>query len=138
MLQSRLTQLRSYLHRLPPSYLTDSSIPMDASEAQSSQSHQVLRSILTLTSRLPHLLPADIEAFLQEQSAERADVAVVTLLGSLGRSTIDAKELGRSFAIADSAKSVGRKTNKAHPGLSDHMSTLLGQSDQDWSRLDEM
>ena len=120
MLQSRISQIKTYLSALPPSYLTDPSIPISSSSENTiSTSHQPLRSILALTSRLPHLLPADIDTFLQEQSAERADAAIVSLLGTLGRSVLDAKDLGRTYVVSESGKNGVRAKGKGQGGVSD-------------------
>lgn len=144
MLQSRISQIKTYLSQLPPSYLTDASIPISSSTDDNSTSHQILRSILALTSRLPHLLPADIDTFLQEQSAERADAAIVSLLGTLGRSVLDAKDLGRTYVIAECGKNMGRAKVRGHTGLPDQLSMIstdygIGRTggEADWQNIDE-
>lgn len=114
MLQSRITLLKTYLSRLPPSYLTTASPPSPSpspppSEEHTSISHPLLRSILALTARLPLLTPADASSFGQESQAEKSDVSLVALLGSLGRSIKDAKGLGATFGAMESMKSGGRK-----------------------------
>jgi COP9 signalosome complex subunit 6 len=123
ILQSRISLLKSYLHQLPPSYLTDASIPVHPNASAQSQgaeiSHPVLRSILALTSRLPHVLPADTDAFLKAQAAERSDVAIVSMLGTLGRSVSEAKNLGRTFNTVENSRSVGKKIGRTHDGAAD-------------------
>ena len=112
MLLSRLSTIKSYLNSTPPSYLTDASLPSGApaqSTATTPISHPQLRSIQALASRLPHLSPADTEAFEADLAAERTEVAIVSLLGSMGRSIAEAKELGRTVAAVEAGKSVSKK-----------------------------
>ena len=130
MLQSRLSLLKSYLKNLPPSYLTDASLPAgDIPSASPNQkiSHPTLRSLLALTSRIPHLQPADTAAFARDQSAERSDVAIVSLLGSLGRSVAEAKELGRTFGTVELGKSQGKKADR-FPALAGGMPPGMGMA----------
>lgn len=119
MLQSRISHLKSYLHAIPPSYLTDPSLPTGAFPQSNSSSvptvqasQPTLRALLALTSRLPHLFPTDSATFACDQAAERSDVAIVSLLGSLGRSVSEAKELGRTFNIVDGGRSAGKKADR--------------------------
>ncbi|MCJ1437005.1 hypothetical protein MMC27_006388 [Xylographa pallens] len=116
MLQSRISLLKSYLERLPPSYLTtaspqppDPTTQTTPSEDQTEISHPILRSLLALTARLPLLTPADHASFVKESQAEKSDVSLVALLGSLGRSIQDAKGLGTKFSVVEGAKLGGRK-----------------------------
>ena len=130
MLQSRLSLLRTYLTSLPACYLTDASLPsgslpnLDISTTNTTTtdraqppkiSHQTLRSLLALTSCLPHLQPSDSTSFARDQAAERSDVAIVSLLGSLGRSVSEAKELGRTFGTVENMKSQGKRNAERFP-----------------------
>ena len=113
MLHSRINLLKTYLTSLPPCYLTESS-PPDQRPDPSSFSHveidyPILRSIKALLHRIPLLIPADQDAFAQESLAEKNDVALVSLLGALGQSIKDAKELGSKFSIIDSARQTIRR-----------------------------
>ncbi|MCJ1286126.1 hypothetical protein MMC26_005469 [Xylographa opegraphella] len=125
MLQSRICLLKSYLERLPPSYLTTPTtspppsepIPETSSEDHTEISHPILRSILALTTRLPLLTPADHASFVQESLAEKSDVSLVALLGSLGRSIQDAKALGSKFSVVEGAKLGGRKGGYGPMGM---------------------
>ena len=121
MLHARISLLKSYLNSLPLSYLTTPVTPStseDAAEAQHADTstsapeinHCLLRSILALLSRLPLLLPpANLSSFKQETLAEKSDVELASLLGSMGRSVKEAREMGRKFGIVDKARNQGRK-----------------------------
>lgn len=113
MLHSRIQLLRSYLSSLPPSYLTGAPPPEPTSETASQPqpeiNHVILRSIQALINRLPLLVPAERGAFEQEVLAEKNDVSLVALLGSLSRSVKDARELGRKFGIVDQARASAKK-----------------------------
>ena len=72
--------------------------------------HTLLRSILALLSRLPLLLPpANISSFKQETLSEKSDVELTSLLGLMGRSVREAKELGRKFGVVEGLKTQGKK-----------------------------
>ena len=134
MLHSRIRLLHSYLSSLPPSYLTTSAAPAltatilpDTNSSQavsptqlSELSHTLLRSILALTTRLPLLIPANSLSYTQASQAEKSDVSLVALLGSLGKSIQDAKSLGRTFAVVEGAKS-GRKGAAGGSGAMEDM-----------------
>ncbi|MCJ1416461.1 hypothetical protein MMC32_002799 [Xylographa parallela] len=124
MLQSRIALLKSYLERLPPSYLTTASPPTSDLATQTTPpqdqteiSHPILRSLLALTARLPLLTPADHASFVKESQAEKSDVSLVALLGSLGRSIQDAKGLGTKFSVVEGAKLGGRKGGFGSMGM---------------------
>ncbi|CAF9916237.1 MAG: hypothetical protein ALECFALPRED_010571 [Alectoria fallacina] len=109
MLHTRIQLLKAYLTSLPPSYLTAAtdSPPSDpttppADTPISELNHPLLRSILALLSRLPLLLPPEHHStFRQETLAEKSDVELVSLLGSLGKSVKEAREMGRKFGIVE-------------------------------------
>jgi len=121
MLHTRISLLKSYLNSLPLSYLTTpapSSTPTDSENAPHSDTststpevnHPLLRSILALLSRLPLLLPpANLSPFKQETMAEKSDVELASLLGSMGRSVREAREMGRKFAVVDGIRSQGKR-----------------------------
>ena len=114
MLHSRILLLRSYLAQLPPSYLTGSDSPAPATQPPTTSSsapvsHPLLRSIQSLLTHLPLLIPPDIEAFERESLAEKSDVSLVALLGSLGQSIKEARELGAKFGLVENARQNNRK-----------------------------
>ena len=114
MLHTRIQLIKAYLLSLPPSYLNTPSTPNAPAPTQSAQNpeinHPLLRSILALLSRLPLLLSTgSLSTFKQETLAEQSDVELVSLLGGLGRSVKDARELGRKFGVVESARRMGRK-----------------------------
>lgn len=120
MLHARISLLKSYLDSLPLSYLTTpvSSSSQDAptmphtdtSTSAPDVNHPLLRSILALLSRLPLLLPpARLSSFQQETLAEKSDVELASLLGTMGRSVKEAREMGRKFAVVDQARNQGKK-----------------------------
>jgi COP9 signalosome complex subunit 6 len=98
MLHSRIRLLNSYLSSLPPSHLTGTAEPQP--QHQTVQvNHKILRSIQALTNRLPLIIPADRTTFETEMLAEKNDVSLVALLGSLSRSVRDMREVGRKFSV---------------------------------------
>jgi COP9 signalosome complex subunit 6 len=111
MLSRRVALLRAYLDALPPSYLSDSSLPLSStSDAQHPLplDHTILRSISATLARLNILAPPDSEAFTLESQQEASDVQLVNLLASITNSVSSAKELGRKSQIVDNAKSQGK------------------------------
>ena len=120
MLHARISLLKSYLNSLPISYLTT---PPPASTSENAEAphsdtststpeinHPLLRSILALLSRLPLLLPpANFTSFKQETLAEKADVELASLLGTMGRSSREIREMGRKFGIVDGIRNQGKK-----------------------------
>ena len=119
MLHTRIRLLKSYLTSLPPSELTagsDFSATTDQASMQQPTAeidYPLLRSIQALLSRLPLLLPSgDLSAFKQETMAEKSDVGLVSLLGNLGQSVKDARELGRKFAVIEAAKTQQNRKNE--------------------------
>ncbi|KAI9758086.1 MAG: Peroxisomal membrane protein PAS20 [Chaenotheca gracillima] len=103
MLHSRIVLLKQYLSKLPPSYLTDPAASSTvSSEDQTELNFPLLRSIQALVGRLSLLIPADKAAFEREVLAEKNDVSLVTLMGSLTKSAKDISEAGRRFQVSQS------------------------------------
>ncbi|KAI9832798.1 MAG: hypothetical protein M1819_004018 [Sarea resinae] len=112
MLHSRILLLKAYLSSLPPSYLTTpstSASPTQAAPSSVQTDHTILRSMHALLNRLPLLVPSDTARFATEARAEKNDVQLVALLGVVGKSVRDMREMGRKFAIIDNARSSSRK-----------------------------
>ena len=103
MLHSRIQLLKSYLTDLPSCYLTGATDGAATDQPPKSGfteiNHPILRSIQALINRLPLLVPADEAAFEQESLAEKSDVSLVALLGSLTAGTQELQEMGRKFGI---------------------------------------
>jgi COP9 signalosome complex subunit 6 len=107
MLSRRIQLLRTYLDSLPPSYLSDPSLPLNpASDAQHPLplNHSILRSISATLARINILAPPDSEAFILESQQEASDVQLVNLLSSITNSVSAAKELGRKSYIVEHGK----------------------------------
>ena len=108
MLHARIQLLKTYLQKLPPSYLTTTSLEDESTEAPNAQhteiNYTILRSIQALINRLPLLTPASIDSFEEETLAQKSDVSLVSLLGSLGDNVKDVRELGRKFGIVEQSK----------------------------------
>ena len=122
MLHARIQLLKTYLQNLPPSYLTTPNPPdpesTTPSQGHTEINHPILRSIQALVNRLPLLTPADQGSFEHEQLAEKNDVSLVLLLGSLSSNVKDARELGRKFGIVDHARHA-KSRNQAFGKMSD-------------------
>ncbi|KAG9196917.1 hypothetical protein G6514_003043 [Epicoccum nigrum] len=111
MLGRRVALLRAYLDALPPSYLSDPSLPLSAAadtQAPLPLDHSILRSISATLARLNILAPPDSDAFTLESQQEASDVQLVNLLASITNSVSSAKELGRKSQIVESARSQGK------------------------------
>lgn len=92
MLHSRLTLLLAYLRSIE-----SNSKSTEPSPQQPKISHQLLRSLLSLTNRLPLLEPpATSDSSLSSESlAELSDVHLVALLGAVTSSIEISKEVGK-------------------------------------------
>jgi COP9 signalosome complex subunit 6 len=111
MLSRRVSLLRAYLDSLPPSYLSDPSLPLNPSpdaEHPLPLNHTILRSISSTLDRLSILAPPDSQAFALESQQEASDVQLVNLLASITNSVSAAKELGRKSQIVENGKNQGR------------------------------
>ncbi|ORY15152.1 hypothetical protein BCR34DRAFT_533319 [Clohesyomyces aquaticus] len=113
MLSRRISLLRAYLTSLPPSYLSDPSLPFTTPAPSADHplplNHTILRSISAMLSRINILAPPDSEAFTLESQQESSDVQLVALLSSITNSVSAAKDLGRKSYIVEHAKHQGRK-----------------------------
>ncbi|KAF5848538.1 hypothetical protein GGP41_005911 [Bipolaris sorokiniana] len=97
MLGRRIALLRAYLNSLPPSYLSDASLPINPTlDEQHSLplNHPILRSISAMLARINILAPPDAAAFTLESQQEASDVQLVNLLASITNSVSAAKEFG--------------------------------------------
>lgn len=125
MLHARIQLLKTYLQNLPPSYLTTSA-PDQSTETQNAQhtetNHPILRSIQALLNRLPLLAPASLESFEEETLAQKSDVSLVSLLGSLSNNVKDARELGRKFGIVEQSKQHNKRGGGQWGGISSKFS----------------
>ncbi|PNS17424.1 26S proteasome regulatory subunit rpn-8 [Sphaceloma murrayae] len=129
MLHSRINLLKSYLQSLPPSYLTDNSIPPSS---DNQIPHTILRQISALLSRLPLLAPPTITQLSQAEGStlqsdtaphqpaasntEASDVALTTLLSSLTKTIADTRELTQKASIVNRARSDRRMASMARDG----------------------
>lgn len=122
MLSRRVALLRAYLDALPPSYLSDSTIALNAdTNAQHPLplDHRILRSISATLARLNILAPPDSEAFTLESQQEASDVQLVNLLASITNSVSSAKELGRKSQLVENSKSQGKSRMGGYGGPPD-------------------
>ncbi|KAK6533712.1 hypothetical protein TWF694_002643 [Orbilia ellipsospora] len=102
MLHSRLTLLLAYLRSI------ESSSTKSASSQQPLEkiNHPLLRSLLSLTNRLPLLEPPATKttSLSSESLAELSDVHLVALLGAITSGIEVSKEVGRKFAAVEAAR----------------------------------
>ncbi|KAG8525681.1 uncharacterized protein KY384_000441 [Bacidia gigantensis] len=121
MLHTRIKLIKDYLTSMPPSYLTTSSDTSKGQlESEAEIDYPLLRSIKSLVSRLPLLLPSsDFSSFKHETLAEKSDVELVSLLGCLGRSVKDARELGRKFALIEEGRKSAKKLDLGYGRLNE-------------------
>lgn len=112
MLSRRITLLRIYLASLPPSYLSDPSLPLNPAPTADHPlplNHSILRSISATLARINILAPPDAEAFTLESQQEASDVQLVQLLSSITNSVSAAKDLGKKSQIVENGKSQSRR-----------------------------
>lgn len=131
MLHARIQLLKSYLTNLPPSYMSypPQSHSDDASESppHTKINHPILRSIQALLSRLPLLLPENKQAFRQERLAEKTDVQLINLLGTIGRSLKEIREMGRKFSMVDQYRQSAKKGGQNMFVTDDFYSPMTGE-----------
>ena len=112
MLSRRIALLRTYLASLPPSYLSDPSLPMNPdpdSDHPLPLNHSILRSVSAMLARINILAPPDAEAFTLESQQEASDVQLVQLLSTITNSVSAAKDLGKKSQIVETGKSQTRR-----------------------------
>jgi len=112
MLSRRISLLRAYLASLPPSYLSDPSLPLNPSPTADCNlplDHSILRSISAMLARLNILAPPDTEAFTLESQQEASDVQLIQLLSSITNSMSAAKDLGKKSQIVENGKNQNRR-----------------------------
>jgi COP9 signalosome complex subunit 6 len=114
MLQSRLAQLQAFVSSLPPSYLSDQTIPISA-ESPNPVHLSHIRNIQALLTRLSLLSPppttGGTETGLEAASrAQRNDVTLTQLLSTLSKDVQGLQDLGKTFSIVDQARASKRKT----------------------------
>jgi COP9 signalosome complex subunit 6 len=112
MLSRRLSLIRTYLASLPPSYLSDSSLPVNpepSSDHPLPLNHPILRSISAMLARINILAPPDAGAFTLESQQEASDVQLVQLLSAITNSVSAAKDLGRKSSVVENSKAQGRR-----------------------------
>lgn len=111
MLSRRIALLRAYLNSLPPSYLSDASLPINPTPDEQHPlplNHSILRSISAMLARINILAPPDSATFSLESQQEASDVQLVNLLSSITNSVSAAKEFGRKSSIVEHAKNQGK------------------------------
>ncbi|KAJ3518643.1 hypothetical protein NM208_g14443 [Fusarium decemcellulare] len=110
MLQSRIHLLTTYLERLPPSYVNGDLADSGSMDADyTTPSPTVLRQIQALVSRLDLVIPSDEASFEREMLHEANDVNLVGLLNGIMQSVNQARDVGKKFNIAETAKASTRR-----------------------------
>lgn len=126
MLSRRIALLRSYLDSLPPSYLSDPSIPLTAeptTENALALDHSILRSISATLARINILSPPSKDAFTLEAEQEASDVQLISLLSSITDSITAAKQLGIKSEILQQAQKPNTGRGSA---TTDYMDITMG------------
>jgi len=120
MLSRRIALLRLYLKSLPPSYLSDPSLPVNHTQTlgEVPLDHSILRSISAMLARINILAPPDSAAFTLESQQEASDVQLVNLLSSITNSVSIAKDFGRKSSVIEHAKNRGKNRMGAMSGFS--------------------
>lgn len=142
MLKQRLSLIRKYLESLPPCYLNDASVT--TCEAHPGVSHAILRSISALLARLPLLVPytpvstaasgnanghgekALGTVYEKESMSQASDVALISLLGSLGTALESAQTMSKKAAVVETAANNAGRGKSTMPSFYDFDSTQAG------------
>jgi COP9 signalosome complex subunit 6 len=112
MLSRRISLIRTYLASLPPSHLSDPSLPINPTPSADHPlplNHSILRGISAMLARINILAPPDTEAFTLESQQEASDVQLIQLLSSITNSVSAAKDLGKKSQIIENNKSQSRR-----------------------------
>lgn len=112
-LESRVSLIKSYISTLS----TTGEAPDQGQETPNPSSellsHSHLRNINSLLANLSLLSPPEQSVFSAESLAQTNDVLLVSLLGQLGQSVKDMRELGRKAAIVNNMRqSMGMASRK--------------------------
>ncbi|PGH07534.1 hypothetical protein AJ79_06269 [Helicocarpus griseus UAMH5409] len=120
-LESRLHLIKAYLSNI--SQQADSKTQSTPDSPSPQISHSLLRNIHSLISHLSLLTPQQSDTFSTESLAQTNDVALVALLGQLGHSVQDMRELGKKFSVVDTARQYAesKKATSAMPRMDDEM-----------------
>lgn len=113
MLSRRISLLRTYLDSLPPSYLSDPTLPLNSPATDDHgilPNHSILRSISATLARINILSPPDTAAFTVESQREASDVQLVALLSAMTNSIAAAKDFGTTSFILETLRNTGRKS----------------------------
>lgn len=125
MLHQRIGLIQSYLSSLPPSYLSDPSIPVSSPNGAEQINHTLLRNVSALLSRLPLLSPPTassssvsatdpipapntVTSLSRASVQEQSDVHLVSLLSSLTRTISDARDFGGKYSVVTRARQDGK------------------------------
>jgi len=135
MLQQRLQLISQLVESIPPSYLSDQSIPLSPTSPSPDQVVQ-LRNIQALLTRLSLLTPIgqnESEAYQQASQAQSNDVAITSILSLLGQDIQSFSELGRKFVTVEQTKSNRSKGKGAlggsqFGGFDEHDARMAGVS----------
>lgn len=125
MLQSRLEIINKFIQDLPPSYISDQTIPITRDSPDPSHLPH-LRNIQALLTRLALLTPAagpsvqvtqpEAQHSLTEATRSQFnDVSLISMLSQLGQNVQGLNELGRKFAQIEHGKSGRGKKNGGFP-----------------------
>lgn len=112
-LESRVSLIKSYISALSTTEETPDQNQKASKPSSELLSHPHLRNINSLLSNLSLLTPPEQSAFSAESLAQTNDVLLVSLLGQLGQSVKDMRELGRKAAIVNNVRqSMGMASRK--------------------------
>jgi len=117
MLHSRLTLLLAYLREIEATRFSS----IASSDPQKKLNHPLLRSLLSLTNRLPLLEPPSTakNSLGSESLAELSDVHLIALLGSITTGIDVTREVGRKFGVVEAGR-MNQRGGNAGSGHGDY------------------
>jgi COP9 signalosome complex subunit 6 len=106
MMRDRLQLVISYLDKLPAEPFAASQTLANAPAGQGiAPSHNILRQIQALVINLELVTPTQQDALQKEMLQQSNDVTLITMVKDLLSSVTEVREVGKKFAVVESARS---------------------------------
>lgn len=118
MMKSRVDLVVAYLEKLPPDFVAGTRMPEQAAAQATTgkgtyiaPSHNILRQIQALVTNIELATPAQNHTLAKEILQETNDVNLISLISDLVTSMSEVREIGKKFAIVESARNQKARNN---------------------------